>query len=299
MKNTENEKEKNGYRYAALHLAEKGIIEQTVVYDGGVYTRRLSCYPELIICGAGHVAYALSQTAASVGFRETVIDDRKEFASPDRFEKGITVICDDFVHALKSIDHPYAWYAVMTRGHKNDEECVAEILGRSYMYLGMMGSHTKIAYTRQQLLNRGFTQKQIDTIHAPIGLAIGAQTPEEIAVSVTAELIQERAKLGCSYLDEDVYNLLRTDTRAMTTATIIKKEGSAPRGEGSCLAVTDSGTVAGTVGGGSVEAAVIKEASAVKDGTAPFIKEYGLSNSSAADLGMVCGGKVTVLFERV
>ncbi len=291
--------DENGYRYAALHLAEKGTIGQTVVYTGGTYTRRLSRYPELVICGAGHVALALSTIAQSVDFTVTVIDDRSEFAENSRFGKNVTVICDNFEHALRALPGTYRWYAVMTRGHKDDETCVKNILKGTFMYVGMMGSRAKIAYARERLLNEGCTREQLDAIHTPIGLAIGAQTPQEIAVSIAAELVQERSKLGCTYLDAAVYDALLYDRKKMTVATIIKKEGSAPRGAGSCLATDCAGQVYGTVGGGSIEAAVISEAAGMKTGCEPFVKSYGLSSSDASGLGMVCGGTVTVLFEHV
>ena len=253
----------------------------------------------MVVCGAGHVALALSKVAVGIGFKVTVIDPRAEFANQERFGKDVHVICDDFGPALAQFKNEYIWYAVMTRGHKDDELCAEAALKGKYMYCGMIGSKSKVAYAKDLLAKAGCTQEQLDSLHAPIGLSIGAQTPEEIAISICAQLVQERAALGCSYLDNQVYEALLHEQGGMTVATIIEKKGSAPRGVGSCLAVVDEkSTIYGTVGGGSVEAAVIEQAKAMHEGDAPFIKTYDLSNSAAATLGMVCGGAVTVLFER-
>ena len=292
----------NTYRDSVRLLDSQAVITQTVTYEGtqgtSSYTRKLTGYPHLVICGAGHVSLALSKAARSIGFEVTVIDNRPEFADPARFPKDVHVICNDFTQALQALPPDYAWYAVMTRGHTDDEACAKAILKRSYLYFGMIGSRTKTAHVRQVLTEHGFSQEQIDSIHAPIGLSIGARTPEEIAVSITAELIQERAKLGCLYLDKNVYKALGTIDHPFACATIIDKNGSAPRDPGSCLAVDlTTSIVYGTIGGGKSEAEAIKEAQAIQPGCAPFIREYDLSNGSAATLGMVCGGHITVLYE--
>ncbi|MCI1208833.1 MAG: XdhC family protein [Treponema sp.] len=286
-------------RYIAAHIDEFGIMERQVAYDGGVFTQKISRYPELVICGGGHVALALCTAVKKIGFAVTVMDDRKEFADRKRFAAADRVICGDFVAELENLERKNVWYAVMTRGHASDELCAATILSRPFLYLGMMGSKTKIEYTRRNLLARGIPQDRINSIHAPIGLAIGAQTPEEIAVSITAELIQIRAALGCSYIDEQVLSALRELKEPMVIATIIEKKGSAPRDVGSCMALSSDGTLIGTIGGGSVEAAARADAERMTETTAPFVKFYDLSNSAAADLGMVCGGSVKVLFEYV
>lgn len=288
----------NSYRYAALHLLENGIIDRSVSYDGGTFSERITRNPELVICGAGHVSQALCEAAARIGFAVTVIDERLELAVKERFPAAQNVICAPYIETLKNLENKCVFFGVMTPGHAKDLECVKEILNFNYLYIGMIGSHKKVAHTREVLQQEGFTQKKIDSIHAPIGLAIGAQTPEEIAISICAQLIQERAALNCSYLDEDVYNALAGGKEKMIVATIIEKTGSAPRGVGSCLAVFTDGSFVGTVGGGSVENEVINEArEAVKKDADPFVKGYNLSNAAASNLGMICGGSIKVLFE--
>lgn len=290
--------DKNSYRYAALHLNELGIIDRSVKYSGGVFTERLTRNPELVICGAGHVSCALCKAASEIGFNVTVIDDRAELAVKERFPQAKKVICADYIQTLSNLENKSTWFAVMTPGHAKDLECVKTILPFNFIYLGMIGSHKKVAHTQEVLKDLGFSEDKRKSIKAPIGLSIGAQTPEEIAVSICAELIQLRASLGCFYLDEDVYACLKKE-QSLVIATIIEKSGSAPRGVGSCLAVLPDGSFVGTVGGGSVESAVIEQARATKSGTGPFVKDYNLTNTAASNLGMICGGSVKVLFECV
>lgn len=288
---------KNSYRYTALHLMESGIIDRSVSYPEGVFSERLTRNPELVICGAGHVSQALCEAASRIGFAVTVIDERPELTTKERFPSAQKIICNSYTETLENLENKCVFFAVMTPGHVKDLECVRKILDFSYLYLGMIGSHKKVAHTREVLQQEGFSQEKIDSLHAPIGLAIGAQTPEEIAISICGQLIQERAALKCSYLDEEVYRALLSYKERMSVATIIEKTGSAPRGVGSCIAVRPDGTFYGTVGGGSVENAVINEACSIKKDAAPFVKEYNLTNSAASDLGMICGGTVKVLFE--
>lgn len=293
-------KDVNSYRYAAEHLDELGIINQSVKYEDGIYTRKVIKPPHLVICGAGHVSHALSTVAESIGFQVTVIDDRAEFANTKRFRCGVHVICGDYLAALMSIKDKNAWYAVMTRGHAYDEVCAEAIMKHSYHYIGMMGSASKTEHTKKILKERGIAQERIDSLHAPIGIKIGACTPEEIAISVAAELIQERAKAGHFCLDSGVCNALQTVKGALVAATIINKTGSAPRDRGSCLVVdTENGSVYGTIGGGAVEAAAIAEAKNMIAGAKPFTRYYDLVNGSPSNLNMVCGGRVRVLFEYI
>ena len=119
--------------------------------------------------------------------------------------------------------------------------------------MGMIGSSSKVAFTRKRLLEDGFTEEVLSEIHAPIGLDIGAQTPEEIAVSITAELIQERAGVQQAMVVPEILEWLKTKKEAMMMVTLIEKKGSAPRGVGSRLLVCQDGSCAGTIGGGAVE----------------------------------------------
>lgn len=150
----------------------------------------------LYIFGGGHVSQALVPAAAAVGFRPVVYDDRPEFASKQLFPQAERVLCGSFDaigdHISITADD---YVVVMTRGHQADYEVLTQVLRSGARYLGCIGSRRKLTLCRERLENAGFTDAEYARLHAPIGLAIGAETPAEIAVSVTAELIAVRAGL--------------------------------------------------------------------------------------------------------
>ena len=244
--------------------------------------------PDLLICGGGHVSCELVKMAACLDFKVKVMDDREEFANPDRFPLADEVICDSFAN-LEQYLLKDGYYAVVTRGHKDDLNCVRTILKHPYQYLGMIGSKSKIKTTYENLKKEGVTQKELDTIYAPIGLNIGARTPAEIAVSILGEIIQVKNARSTSFVSRKLANIRERGTLCI----IIEKTGSSPRGEGSMMFVTDTATI-DTIGGGAVEYAAIEDARANKGSV--FIKDYCLSNRTAQNLGMICGGENKVLF---
>ncbi len=150
--------------------------------------------PELIICGCGHVGQAVAQCGAFLGFRVTVIDDREDFATREKFpDQRINIICDDFVAALQSLKLTAASQVVIvTRGHRHDEICLREVIEKPVKYLGMIGSRRRTTTIRAHLKREGISDNSMMRLHAPIGLDIGAQTPEEIAVTIMAEIIMVR-----------------------------------------------------------------------------------------------------------
>ena len=148
------------------------------------------------IFGGGHVSQALVPVLSSVGFRPVVYDDRPEFADPALFPKAERTLCGDFTRLTEQVTvTPEDYVVVMTRGHQADYEVLTQVLRSGAKYLGCIGSKRKLALCRERLLENGFTEAEYSRLHAPIGLAIGAQTPEEIAVSVAAEMIAVRAGL--------------------------------------------------------------------------------------------------------
>ena len=243
--------------------------------------------PELFICGGGHVSYDLVKMASCLDFRITVMDDREEFANRERFPLADEVICDDFEHLDKYlVDDGY--YAVITRGHKDDLTCVHTILKRPFLYLGMIGSKSKVKTTYENLKKLGVKEQELESIHAPIGLKIGANTPAEIAVSILGEIIQVKNQKYSSYISRELSNVKEKGMLCI----IIEKSGSSPRGEGSMMFVTDEGII-DTIGGGAVEYAAIDDARSRRE---VFMKEYSLHNHTAQNLGMICGGENKVLF---
>ena len=242
--------------------------------------------PCLFICGAGHVSKELADIAAKLDMNVKVLDPRAEWANKERYPNA-EIINDNFSSLGKYLE-PGAYYAVITPGHTDDFSCVSTIMNTSYSYLGMIGSHKKVDKTINSLKEHGFSEEQISTLHAPIGLAIGANTPAEIAISILAEIIEVKNKNSVSSVSEE---LLNTNESGML-CIIIDKQGSTPRGIGSMMLVKDN-TIIDTIGGGAIEHAVIEAARSLKSA---FIQDYALNNTEAGNIGMVCGGKNTVLF---
>jgi xanthine dehydrogenase accessory factor len=147
----------------------------------------------LVIVGGGHIGRSLCKIGAEVGFSVTVIDDRPEYANQERFPEADHVICDDFEDALEALESDINTYFVLvTRGHKQDELSLRIALAKPWAYLGMIGSKRRTGAVLQHLEEEGFPRERLDLVHTPIGLDIGAETPEEIAVSIVAELIMVR-----------------------------------------------------------------------------------------------------------
>jgi xanthine dehydrogenase accessory factor len=151
--------------------------------------------PRLCLFGAGHIAVVLAHMAGLAGFRVVVTDDREEFANRERFPSAEEVLAASVPEAFAglSIDE-HSYVVAVTRGHRLDEEVVARALGTPARYVGMIGSRRKVATTLTRLRERGISEEEIARLHAPIGLDIGAQTVEEIAVSILAQLIAVRRK---------------------------------------------------------------------------------------------------------
>lgn len=147
----------------------------------------------LVIVGGGHIGRSLSRIGAEAGFSVTVIDDRPEYADRDRFPEADHVICDDFEDVLTTLpSDTNTYYVLVTRGHKQDEISLRTVLPRPWAYLGMIGSKRRTGAVLLHLEEEGASRALLDRVHTPIGLDIGAETPEEIAVSIVAELIMVR-----------------------------------------------------------------------------------------------------------
>ena len=137
---------------------------------------------------------AVAQAGLFLGFRVTVIDDRAEFVARERFpDERIHLIADDFVAALQSLKiTPASHLVIVTRGHKHDEICLHEVMNKPARYIGMIGSRRRTTTIRAHLKREGVRDELLRRVYAPIGLDIGAQTPEEIALAILAEIVMIR-----------------------------------------------------------------------------------------------------------
>jgi xanthine dehydrogenase accessory factor len=169
------------------------FAQETGLICGGqmdVYIEPIEPSPELYIVGAGHVGFHLGRLAHEVGFRVHVVDDREKFANADRFPAAVEIVVDDIPSWIARASlPPHAYAVIVTRGHTNDLEALRALAVRDLRYLGLIGSRAKVARIYEALTDDRIPPAALDRVHAPIGLDIGAVTPQEIAVSILAELI--------------------------------------------------------------------------------------------------------------
>lgn len=281
-------------------------LRYVVAHDASLYQRALAALleadmdvslireewfaapPRLFLCGGGHVSQALAQMTASLDYPTVVMDDRADYVTEQQFPTVDRRICDQFENLHQYIQ-PGDYFIVVTRGHKDDLTCVQQILKQHYAYLGMIGSKKKVQTAMERLKAEGFSQEQLATIHAPIGLPIHAVTPAEIAVSILAEIIQVKNQKQCS----SVSRRLLSQQGAGVLCLIVDKQGSSPRGVGSMMLVTAEESI-DSIGGGAVEFAAIEAAR--QEPNRAIIRSYQLNKKETNALDMVCGGSNQVLF---
>jgi xanthine dehydrogenase accessory factor len=268
--------------------------------------------PSLIIFGGGHIAKPLCEIGARLGFSITVVDDRIAFANKERFPDAEHVICEGFAECIDSLQfNPYTYVVIVTRGHRHDLACLREVVKKTWAYAGMIGARRRVHVVKEQLINEGAPREVLEKVNAPIGLEIGAATPEEIAISILGQVIsyrrlenpklgRESARIGWTEFDRDVMEELslgRDDKGAIVT--IISTKGSAPRPAGAKMLVWPDGRIMGSIGGGCGEGTAIQTARDVIRRGGYAIQTVDLTGSFAEDEGMVCGGTMDVLIEPV
>lgn len=182
-------------RLAAYDLTPEQAGEDGLVCGGRmqVFIEPIEGTPVLCLFGAGHVAQPLARMAKACGFRVELADDRVKFANAERFPEADLIVLDDFPAAAEKMTlGPSSYAVVVTRGHKGDGEALRAVLGRGLRFVGLLGSRPKVVHIFAALREQGVAAEQLASVHAPLGLEIGAQTPDEIAVSILAEMIAVR-----------------------------------------------------------------------------------------------------------
>jgi xanthine dehydrogenase accessory factor len=161
--------------------------------DAQVMLQYLESPARLVIVGAGHVGLALARFAELLGFGVTVLDDRPEFANRERFPMADEVRCGDAGAELDALPIDSSTYVVLvSRGHRQDEDALRHVVARGAAYVGMIGSKRRTQTVLQHLLSEGYDRAAIESVSTPVGLDIGAETPEEIALSILAEMVMLR-----------------------------------------------------------------------------------------------------------
>jgi xanthine dehydrogenase accessory factor len=179
--------------HMSLTAKEAGEVGMICGGELEVFIEPILTPPALYIFGGGHISLPLARMGKLLGFKIAVVDDRSEFAHPDRFPEADIVLAEDFAKSFARLKIDKSSYIVIvTRGHQHDELVLEWAVGTPAKYIGMIGSKTKVKAVFSHLLAKGIAQEQLDRVHSPIGLEIEAQTPEEIAVSILAEVIKVR-----------------------------------------------------------------------------------------------------------
>ena len=164
--------------------------------DAQVLFERIQPEPRLVICGAGHVGASLANLASLLGYNSTLIDDRAEFVTRERFpDPRIDLVAAEnwFDAVSKAIGNGHGVsVAVVTRGHSEDETCMSAIVTRKADYVGLIGSKRRTKIVLERLRAAGADEAQLKRVHAPIGLDIGAVTPEEVALAIISEIVAVR-----------------------------------------------------------------------------------------------------------
>ena len=161
-----------------------------------VLFERVEPEPHVVVCGAGHVGASLARLASAAGYRVTLIDDRADFLSRPRFPEGRIelVVADEWAAPVRrAVGTGRGVYAaVVTRGHNEDEECMRAVLEARPDYVGMIGSRRRTNIVLARLREAGFAEEDLRAVHAPVGLDLGAVTPEEVALAILAEIVAFR-----------------------------------------------------------------------------------------------------------
>lgn len=258
----------------------------------------------LVICGGGHVARQVVILAKRTGFFVTVLEDRPYFADEIRREGADQVICDNFETALSRIPGGSdTYFLVVTRGHRYDGICLTSIFQKERAYVGMMASRKRGILLKKKLIDEGIPKEQVESLYTPVGLSIHAETPEEIAVSILAELIMVKNSIKkTSGYEKELLSYLTGEAEAgekMALATIVARRGSAPREIGTKMIVLSDGRIIGTIGGGCMESRIQHQCLHMLREEKPQSRLVyeDMTGKEAEEEGLVCGGTIQVYLE--
>lgn len=294
------------------------------VSQGQLFVERMGAKSRIIVCGAGTVGLEVIRLAKMLGLYVIAIEDREEYAERAESMGSDEVLCKPFETALETLEEGQEdYYIVLTREHQYDQVSLEHILLKKHVYVGLMSSKHRAEILKEHLLEKGFSNQQVEQLHSPIGLKIKAQTPSEIAVSIFAEVIQEKNSrersegfskalleklIDHTANDDNTANnpqqhkdiVLQGETRqklpkeGLILATLIKRVGSAPRDVGTKMLIYEDGGIFGSVGGGWIEADVIKLATQMFATGTPCALYESEKESEEVSL---CGGYETIYLE--
>ncbi|MHC4463177.1 MAG: XdhC family protein [Planctomycetota bacterium] len=177
-------------------VAKEQYAKKTLEDGAEIFIETIAEQPMVFIFGAGHLSYYISQYAKSLNFRVTVCDERVEFANKERFPDANNIIVENFESVFDKIDiNKNSYIVIVTKGHKSDEVVLEKTVKTDVKYIGMIGSKRKTSTILKKLNERGIPKETLSRVYSPIGISIGALTPQEIAFSIVCELVKIR-RLG-------------------------------------------------------------------------------------------------------
>ncbi|HEV2583160.1 MAG TPA: XdhC/CoxI family protein [Ktedonobacteraceae bacterium] len=204
---------RDGHSYLThIHLdADQGEAVGSCGATLEVFFEVLRPEPRLIIAGAGYVAQALARLASALDFRIVVVDDRRDLADPIVFDDKVQLTFGDIPQTIHELEpDESSWIVIVTRGHHLDKDALQAALETNATYVGMIGSPSKVKRIFKELLKEGISRERLEQVHAPIGLDLGAETPDEIALSIAAEMVMIRKKASGASL-KTIHHLLEEE----------------------------------------------------------------------------------------
>lgn len=248
----------NNYDHKIIELLKKEISTTLKINDLTYVIECIKHKPIIYIFGGGNVALALSNICKICNFYVVVFDQRKELAHKNRFINADEVICDNFINIFKTYKFKNnAYYVIATNTQQNDQKCLQEIIQKNYEYIGMLGSKQKSSMILSNLEKNNYPKEQLSKIYTPIGFSINAQSPEEIAISILAQIIEIKNSKNIQECYLDFFKYVKPPC---ILCTIISTTGSCPRKIGCKMIVYEDGSIYNTIGGGNLEVTVINKA---------------------------------------
>lgn len=187
-----------GEPFVDFTLEENHIHEVLTIGDVEYFVQPVEKNPAVLVLGAGHVSRAIADLLLFIGCEVTVVDDRPEYLKPEFFDDRVIRVCTAFETLKETMPlNGYTGFIIVTRAHEFDNICLNQLRDQMHVYKGIMGSSKRIHYALEALRVEGWSEDELSTIYGPIGLDIGCQTPEEIALSIVSEyLAVMRGKKG-------------------------------------------------------------------------------------------------------
>lgn len=298
------ESKEHGFFYENQEqLSKNKEMGKIKLNETALFSEVLAAEKQMVICGGGHVSIPIIKMGRMLGFHITVLEDRPHFANLARQAGANSVICQSFQEGLKMVlGNEDTYFVIVTRGHRYDYECLEAIAKKPHAYIGMIGSKRRVKLVKDSIIEAGADPEVIQNIYSPIGLNIGAETPEEIAISILAEIIEVKNKIKrIGDYSKEILQVIQNDFEEKVMVTIVDRKGSAPRKTGTKMLVLGDGRCVGSIGGGCAEANIYQKALfkiRQKDKRSLLCK-VDMTGTDAEEEGMVCGGVIEVLLELI